>query len=765
MDLPACNREPALIVQYSLLLLAGGFAAQHSRLLLEWDPVAALIVAMIFLGCMRRTRPAAVFVAGALMFVLAARSYDTARLDPHFEGDSMLTVVRVVDFPSRRDETVTLVVTPVADARLPRRSRISWFQPPVTPVLGDEWQFELRLRRPRGNSNPGGFDTEAWMLREDLHASGYVVQGKRNRLLVSGRPPGIDGIRYDIVRAVGKTATPGILAAITSGSRHALAPGQWDRFAATGTSHLMAISGLHVGLAAAAAFVVVYALSAALRLPGNHVRQAVAGGALLAAAYALISGFGVPAQRATTMLLIVAASLLCKRMVVPAKVLAAAAVIVFIVDPVASMTPGFHLSFGAVIALLWFAQRFRRRDGAGRGPLVAVRQFAEMQGLLLIALMPLTATVFQRVSLVAPVVNLVAVPLFSFITVPAALFGMVLLAVWPGASDLAFATAAESVAWVERWIAQFDALPFAALTLAGKAGPVLLLPLLWVLLPRGWPGRGAAVLAAILLLSPRPASPPPGCFAAHVLDVGQGLSVLVRTHRHSLLYDTGIAYRSGGSAARQIILPFLRYRGIERIDWLVVSHGDLDHAGGVTDLRAAMEVDRTIWNDADPDMNAFRCRAGQNWSVDGVSFRVLHPDTAFAGNGNDASCVVEVSAGERRMLLTGDIEASAETHLLASGKLRPAAIVVVPHHGSLTSSSPALVNALEADLAIASAGHANRWGFPKPRVAKRWQGNGARFVSTAKSGAISLRVCSWRHRSTVVEERRLRQRFWHDRVD
>ncbi len=744
-------------------MLAGGFAAQHNRLLLQWDPVPLLIVASICLFAVPRTRALAVFGTGALLFILAAQSYANARLAPQFEGDSMRVVVRVIDFPKRDGDTVTMLVTPVSDARLPQRSRISWFQPPLDPALGDVWQFELRLRRPRGASNPGGFNTEAWMLREDLHAAGYVVGGQRNRLLSAGRPAGIDGIRYDIVRASRRTAAAGVLGAITTGSRHGLTRRQWDAFAATGTSHLMAISGLHVGLAAGVAFMSVWVLSVLLRLPGNALIHAAVGGAAVAGFYALVAGFGVPAQRATAMLALAAAAVVGRRQVPPLRILGAAALVVFLLDPVSSMSPGFHLSFAAVLALLWFSCRYWRTDNVGGRKALALRQLATMQVILLFGLMPLTILIFQRVSFAAPVVNLIAVPLFSTVTVPAALAGSVALAGVPGLSRIAFDVAAASIGWIEALIAAFADLGFSASIVAQPVGVVAaaaFLPLVWVVLPQGWPGRGVAVLAAALLVTNKPPAPPAGCLDAWVLDVGQGLSVFVQTHRHATLYDTGASYRSGGSAAQQTVIPFLRSRGIVQLDWLVVSHGDLDHAGGVADILGTMRVAKVLWNVPLNGAGTFRCRAGQSWQMDGVVFRVLHPDAGFVDSRNDGSCVIEVAVGTRRLLLTGDIEATAEQYLVDTKRLRSVDILTVPHHGSLTSSSPAFVNATDADVAIASAGYANRWGFPRSRVVMRWEGAGTRFLDTATSGAIRVRLCSWRRRSVVTEERQRRRRHW-----
>lgn len=767
----------SIMFRASVLVLAGGLAAQHSRVPLSPEQSLLLFAVLACLLLIRRVRGVGFVLLGFALFMQAGTVIVDARLAPKFAGDSMLTRVRIVDFPRFSGVSVTMIVTPIDDARMPARSRVSWYEPPKMPVIGDVWELELRLRRPRGYSNPGAFDLEAWMFREKIHAAGYVVNGKRNRLLESGVLSGRDEFRLDFVSRAQNASrnrdAAAVLAAIGVGARHLLTRDQWKRYAATGTSHLMAISGLHIGLAAAAAFAFTAFLSGGLRLPGNHLDHAIVGGVVLAVMYAFVSGFGVPARRATIMLCIAALAFLCRRRADPVRIVAQAALGVFLFDPVAIMAPGFNLSFAAVIVLLWLARRYWRPLAGQRcfAKLVGVgRQLCVMQGMLLLGLMPLTIMNFQRIAFLAPVVNLLTVPIFSLITVPTVLASILSRDILTTASAAMLRFSALSVSGIEAIIRAFAALPMADVTIAEISATgwcVVFLPALWVVLPRGWPGRWVAVLAVFAIVLHRPATPMRSCFDAHILDVGQGLAVVVQTAGHTLVFDTGASYRGGGSVAEQVVLPFLRHKGIDTIDWLVVSHADNDHAGGVSALASQLRIGRTFAGEPIPgtELEITDCAAGQSWRADAVEFRFLHPPPDVRGRGNNASCVLAVIAGEHRLLLTGDIEARAERRLLVDGRLQPADVVLIPHHGSLTSSTGAFVDRLRPGLAIAAAGYGNRWGFPKERVTKRWEDAGAQVLNTATSGAISVRVCAAQGVSQLREQRRRAYRFWRDPAD
>ncbi|MEL7187552.1 MAG: DNA internalization-related competence protein ComEC/Rec2, partial [Pseudomonadota bacterium] len=388
---------------------------------------------------------------------------------------------------------------------------------------------------------------------------------------------------------------------------------------------------------------------------------------------------------------------------------------------------------------------------------------------LFFGLLPLTVLFFERIAVLAPLVNLIVVPIFSLLTVPATLAAVVATTIDLSIAEYAVRLAAIGVRMSDQLIAATATLSPSGSTAVERPGLFAFLPwlaLLWVLLPRGWPGRALALLVAVCLLQPVARGPSPGCVDLHVLDVGQGQSVVVRTANHTLLYDTGPAYRSGGSAAGHVIVPFLERLGVSYIDWLIVSHADLDHAGGLHDLASALAIGRVIASEAlaVPGLNTFACQRGQRWHVDGVDIAVLHPGPAtpvFGDRGNDGSCVLQVAAGRHRALLSGDIEIDAENQLLALGMLRRSAFVTVPHHGSRTSSGPAFINRLDPDFAVASTGYSNRWNFPADRIRRRWEGAGARFYDTGADGAVSTTLCRWRAPRGVRTERHERRRFWH----
>ena len=765
------------MIRACLLMLAGGFAAQHSRVPLSSDLCKLILVASILMLANRRARFPGCALLGFALFFSAAQGIVDGRLDATFAGDSLLTQVRIVDFPKTTARSVVMLVAPIDDARLPARSRVSWYEPAVAPSIGDLWELELRLKRPRGASNPGVFDVEAWMFRNRIQATGYVVPGKRNRLLEKGTESAVDGFRRQFVSRAAKAASSpevsAVLAAVGVGARHQISREQWHRYAISGTSHLMAISGLHIGLAATAAFLFARAIAIVLRPRGNAHIVAIGVGVLAATAYAGASGFGVPAERASLMLAVAAIAIVRRRKADPLAVVAVAALVVFILDPVATMAPGFSLSFSAVLLLLWLARFKKCTVGAASFTARAghmLQRLAGMQASLFFGLMPLTVLLFDRIAFLATPVNLIAIPLFSLMTVPFTLAGLMLGDFFGRVGHVALRIAAASIQWLEALIALVVGLPFADITVASLRNfglLVAILPVLFVVLPRGWPGRHVAVLAVGALLLHRPEPPDNGCVDLHVLDVGQGLAAVLQTHGSTLVFDTGASYRGGGSVAEQIVVPFLKSRGIRRIDWLVVSHADIDHSGGVRAIYDYADVRELLVGEPlrDTGLTSSPCLAGQNWSTDDVQFRLLHPDANTPRGGNDSSCVLLIEAGQGALLLTGDIEADAEREIVESGQWNSIEVIVVPHHGSLTSSSAPFVNAVMPQVAVVSAGYGNRWGFPKAPVVARWQAVGATVLNTATSGAVSLRLCADSGIGPLRMDRRERRRFWRDDVD
>lgn len=764
-----------MVLRACLCVLAGVFAPQLSSFPFNSDlflPQLVLLagISILLLPHVRQSDLLWFFFAAALFWSAGQDAVDE-RLERRFAGDSIQADVRILDFPANHGSGARFMASPLADERLPETLSLSWHEPPVLLHAGDIWRLEMRLRRPRASSNPGSFDYEAWMFQKGIDASGYVVSGQRNTLLDSDTATSIQRLRLDYLEfaesVLGHEAAFPVVAAVAVGVKQRIEPQAWERYARTGTSHLIAISGLHVGLAAIAAYLFGRGLLGVGGVRNPHT-AALLFGLLVALGYAAISGFAVPARRATLMLAIATVALLLRREVKPLALLAATAIFSVLYDPLSTISAGFKLSFAAVAALLVLASRrpaFATRNW--HRPILLLRNMLLMQLVLLVGLLPLLAGIFDRVSLAAPLINLLAVPLFSIVTVPAVLLSLVSATLCEPFAVLCLQAAAKSIDLIEAVIAIVADQQFAAVPVASPRGWVkvwVLASLLWLLLPPGWPGRSAAVLATFGLLLWKPAPPPENCFDLRVLDVGQGLSVFVRTAHEDLVYDPGPAWRGGGDAAERVLLPYLHSVGVRRLARLIVSHADLDHAGGTASLLAALEVEQVLAGEplAIGGREAEPCRRGMSWTSAGVRFSVLSPAADAAVSGNDASCVILIEAGEQRVLLSGDIESPAEAELVRSRLLPQVAVVTVPHHGSRTSSTPAFVQSLRPDVAIVAAGYKNRWGFPKSEVVSRWRAAGATVLNTATSGSIGLRMCAGEPPADILGWRKRSQRIWHE---
>ena len=750
------------MVRNALALLAGMLLATRLPAL----PPLPLIGAALALGAagaaLRAVRLPAVALAGAAWFALHAHWQLADRLPAADDRTETTGVFVIEDFPRRRGRAMTFVARST-EPSLPQRIRLNWYEPAAVPRIGERWRFTVVLRAPRGLVNPGGFDYERWLFTRGIGATGYV-RGEGRRL--DGPGPGRlawwrSRLESGLAAVLPEGPGRGVMVALATGSRHRLDGAATELFQATGTSHLMAISGLHVGLVAG----LVFALAG--RIPGSGSRDRAALLAMIAAtAYGLLAGFGTPVRRALLMLATLLLAGRWRRPVGPATGLSLALVVVLLLQPLDCLTPGFALSFGAVAAILAIAAG-DEHGGAGTAGAGRVRALVSLQWRLWLLLLPLTFLFFDRIAWAAIPANLIAIPAFGLFIVPATLAGGVAaalggLAETPAAWLLGATHAVLGfVLTALEWLA---ALPGAGYRPPGH-GPVAavltLLAAAALLLPRRLPGRWLPAWLLLALALWRPPAVPAGCVRADVLDVGQGLGVLVRTAGHAMLYDAGPAYASGSDAGERVVVPALRALGVHGLDLLMLSHADNDHAGGGASVAAAVPVARVASGEPGElaTLGAEACNRGDAWTWDGIGFRVLWPPAAGA-DGNDSSCVLEIAAGGRRLLLPGDIERESERRLLAAGGVRPADVVVMPHHGSATSSSAALVEALSPRFAIATAAWRNRWGFPRPEVAGRWRSAGARVLGTGEYGALAITLCADDRGVRVRALRETRRRLW-----
>jgi competence protein ComEC len=684
---------------------------------------------------------------GALLTVWHAQGLLAQRWPPERHGEDHVVEGLVASLPEREGEAQRFVFEP-RDPALPRRIRVAWYRGEQAVRGAECWRFTLRLRTPHGSLNPGGFDYEHWLFRQGIGATATVREARR-----CAAPGGVVlGLRQRLAErvraAVPESSAAGVLAALTLGDDSGIRADQWELFRRTGTTHLVAISGFNIAIVAAVAFFAcrwLWALypAACLALPAP--RAGLAGSALLAGGYALLAGFEPPVQRAVLMLWVVLAAAWMHRLSRPAHVLALAWLVVLTAEPLAIASPGLWLSFAAVGAIFYVSLNRLRAPGALHG-------LVGLQLLIALALAPLTLYFFQGSSPVGPAVNLFAVPFFALLT-PVALLALVLLCMWPAAGlplMQACATAVEVFQAALAWSAQ---LPVPWLS-ASPAPATLLLAALGVALlfaPRGLPLRPLGLLCLAPLWVPAPA-PLRGDFEVIALDVGQGTAVVVRTARHTLLYDAGPAFEDGFDAGASVVAPFLLGEGIRAVDLLLLSHGDNDHAGGVGAVRGRLEVRRELGTRGHEP-----CRAGQSWTWDGVRFELLHPARAD-WDGNDGSCVLRID-GSYSVLLPGDVEASAEDALVAAGLSR-ADVLLTPHHGSRTSSTPAFVAAVHPAVVIHSAGWRHHFRHPRPEVVARYAAIDARQHTTSASGAIRI----WRGAGGAIEVREHRReaaRFWN----
>lgn len=764
--------------QFGLCLLIGAFVTHQAESLPSTPWLLSLAVVSVALSFVRVLRCAGAFLLGILLTSLSAMNLLDSRLDPELEGQTAEFVAIVEDFASTAGDSLRFAVLPAA-GKLPERIRLSWYETDQLPMPGERWQFNARLRAPRGFANPNGFDYEGWLFRQRIGATGYVVSGERlDEQGDSGLAIGLRRRFHSRIESLlPNDAARAVLLAVTIGARQDIAREQWDLYARTGTSHLMAISGLHIGLAAAGLFLLVRILMAPLAR-GRNVRDiAMLAASLGATSYAVISGLAVPAQRAWLMVVLVALAAVLRRQPDYFRVLSVVALIVVFADPLATLAPGFQLSFLAVLLLL-----LAGRQSAPVGPwpdrtlrsrlFLPVTRLALLQCVLLLGLLPITVLQFGRVAWIAPIVNLLALPVFNLVTVPTALLGFLLdgPAQWAGDPLLHMSWySVHLVLGVVDVASQMPGAELNTLPVRGTMVAALWATALWAFLPPGFPGRAVAWIAALAVVLQKPEAPPDQCIDLHVLDVGQGLSVVMQTRSHLAVFDTGPSFRSGSDTAALVVVPFLEALGVREIDKLIVSHGDLDHAGGVATLLASVPVGELILGEALagvdlPSVPTVPCTAGMHWQWDGIDFTILHPDADATRSGNNASCVLQVDAGGHDALLAGDIERSVERMLAHRGLLRPSHLVLVPHHGSRTSSTSAFVESVRADFAVVSAGYGNRWGFPRADVVRRWEQSGATVLTTGDSGAISQRICRGEAPGIPRRQRVEYRRYWHGAV-
>ncbi|MDO9090999.1 MAG: DNA internalization-related competence protein ComEC/Rec2 [Burkholderiaceae bacterium] len=805
MELNLILRRPAQFAPVLSGLLLGTALQLQQPALWSLAAYGCCVAAAVLLwccaamgGCTRLARAALAALALALasggLCGWRAALFQTQALPGALEGADIVLEGRVAAMPQPSEEGVrfrfdTLQASVAGhEVRVPPSILLSWYNGFATasqvlqtaprslaPVrAGERWRFTVRLRAPHGSSNPLGFDYELWLWEQGLQATGQVraAHGEAAPLRLG------QGWRYPVERArqavrdtvfahVGDARSAGVLAALIVGDQNAIAQQDWELYRATGVAHLMSISGLHITMFSWVAALVCGSLwrrSSRLCLVCPAPHAGLLGGAALAAGYALFSGWGVPAQRTVCMLLVAALLRLSGRLWPWQRIWLTACAAVLLLDPWAMLQAGFWLSFVAVGVLCAVGSASAAQCGPDASPGRRLRGHLmsqlRQQWVLTLALTPLTLLLFNEVSLVGFVANALAIPWVTALVTPLAMGGVLLPLLWTPAAwalELLHAGLGLLASWPQATVSAASP-PLWAAAAAVAGGALLAARLPWGLRCAGLP----MMLPALLWQPPRPIA---GEFELLAADVGQGNAVLIRTATRTMLYDSGPRLGRSADAGQRVLAPLLRARG-DRLDLLLVSHRDADHAGGAaTVLKAHPQAGLLASIEETHPLQALRparrCAAGQRWRWDGVDFEILHPqesDYQAGAKPNTLSCVLRIASAGQTALLAGDIEKAQEAKLVQSGAAIAADVLLVPHHGSKTSSSADFLDAVHPHIGLLQAGYRNRFGHPAPAVLARYRERGIQVFDSPHCGAALWVSVQPRK---VLCHREAQRRYWH----
>ncbi len=712
------------------------------------------------------TRLLAVTCLGAL-WVLFHTSYTlNNQLADDLVGQDLLVVGTIDSIPEYGHKLINFEFSPDKPAvGLPDKLRLNWYRPfPDDLYAGEKWQLTVRLKQPRGLINPGSFDYEGWLFQQKIGGTGYVRKNPENKRVDLPAFYSIDALRQtltaNIYRHLTNSPNFALIQGLTTGARHYITQEQWQVLRLSGTSHLLAISGLHIGLAAAIGFFLFRWLwsrktACLLRLPANEA--AAIGGFVIAFFYAALAGFSIPSQRAIIMVGIFMGSLLVRRPIPTSTILTISLLLIVVFDPLSLLSAGFWLSFTAVAIILFVSQH---RFPAPRW------QWAKIHTLIALGLTPLLLIFFLQTSIIAPFANFIAIPVISLFVVPILLAASILL--WliepVGAFLLDIAEYALNLLWmILRYLASLSYSHWQSLPIPIVYWAPIILGTLLLLTPKKLPAKWLGLFGFSPLFLVQPDRPDKGEFWFILLDAGQGLSAVVQTHNYTLVFDTGAKFSDSFNIGTTVIKPFLQHQGVKKIDTLIVSHGDNDHMGGAIPLINSMAVTTVLSGATEKLPNATPCYAGQSWQWDEVDFTMLHPDdipsSPVASGKNNRSCVLKIANQANSILLPADIEYSVEQKLVARyGNALRSTILVAPHHGSNTSSSDSFIHAVKPDIVLFPLGYHNRYRFPAEAVVDRYQTKGITMLNSADHGAIQFKMTAdsysltrtWRQASAKI---------------
>ena len=777
------------------------------------------------------------FLIGILYTSLYAEQRLSNRLDESLIGKNLLVSGYVSNIPvvNKDVQRFTFDVESVQllsavpnnshsnlKVKYPGKIRLSWYYGKKINA-SEKWQFEIRLKPPHGFMNPGGFDYESWLFQNGIDATGYVRKSELNQRNIDSSNNVFSGYinshRQMLGRLIdsiahrksdadsveeGSNSTEdsnslSLIKALAIGDKSSITNKQWLVLINTGTSHLMAISGMHIGLAALFAYVLIRRLTPVYivkHVPAQHV--ALAGGMFVALLYALIAGLSIPTQRAIVMLFVVSVMMLIRRNHRPIDALGFALIIILIVDPLSVLAVGFWFSFAAV-AVIFISLRSGSNNQQADNESVTgktlslIKPWVKLQLTISIFLLPLSLFMFQQVSLVSPLANFILIPYISFLVVPVVLLAIVITFLSPDIAVVLFTSASKMIDFVWPALNYLSTRSY-ALWVDGEVDIfILLIATVVVFLvfsginsyfyhakkysheKRRTLNRYFVIFALSILVVPIFAVNKPGLktgeYIVSVLDVGQGSAAVLQTQHHTIVFDAGAKFSDRLDVGRSVIIPYLRSQGVDTLDYLIISHGDSDHIGGAQAIIDEFPSTTVIGQDIEKLKISRKqhCFDGVKWQWDGVYFEFLSPPlmdelSLSMKKRNNRSCVLRVSSNYGSVLFTGDIEKKAERVLLEKHKRRLLSdVLVVPHHGSNTSSSMSFINAVKPVITLFSVGYKNRYKLPNHKVINRYSSSDSTIIQTAKSGAITIRISD----ETGIEIEKYREiagKYWNHTI-
>ena len=728
-------------------------------------PHEIAFLCLLSLGCAyKRFWYLSVFIGGILWMSLFASYRLNAQLSEKLEGKDIQVEGYISSLPQKNERQIRFDFTVISSPeKLPDKLRLSWYSTEQSLKAGQYWRFTVKLKRPHGMLNPAGFDYERWLFTQGIGATGYIRKAETVLITEKNQKYGINLWRQVIADKLNdilvNNENLALIEALSIGERSQISEQQWQLFRKTGIVHLLAISGLHIGLIAGLVFFLIrklWALTGIFFISSQSIAAFSASGVALF--YAALAGFSIPTQRALIMVTVAMIAIIYQRHIRLSTVLSWALLLVLLFDPLAVLSGGFWLSFSAVMIILYCS-------GKRLGRASHFFKWIKIHGILALGLSPLLLFFFQQVSLISPIANFMAIPFVSLLVVPLILCAIIAMFLQPWFAVQLFTIVDNILLFLFKILEKLAQLPFAVFSLPQPSVLTVLLAVVGILLllaPKGFPAKNIGFILLLPLLIFRQESLKVGEFNMALLDVGQGLAGVIQTSHHVLVFDSGAKYSESFDMGKAVLLPYLQSINANKINTLIISHGDNDHIGGMQSLINNIPIDN-VYSSVNRSINnitALPCLAGQSWQWDGVNFKMLSPGKKPFRSENDNSCVLKVESNYGSVLLTGDIEARAENQLIENFEhTLKSDVLIAPHHGSNTSSSTAFLKTVKPEWILIPTGYKNRFRFPHLKVLQRYQQQGGKWFSTANDGALLVDIRQTKRK--ITSYRKKTEKYWN----